>query len=169
MSNKTESFGSLFQKQLKAAIKEQKSQDLRDYVLRNWKLFCSNRSRMELIREELEQRGEYSVGALLDALNVPECVCLRRTPLKELTRPAWNLHKGEMVKAFTQELAKRNNDNLMVIFVSGANAVLMTNMAPGNMDAGPLIRLPLDDNPAYVCSMTDAAAIYDRVFKKQEE
>lgn len=115
-----------FRAGLRKAKAQRKSDDILMFMRKHWSLFCGSSRQMQLICEELEQRGELDPTNLGDALGLPENVLMKKVKAVNTAELLLNPAKHQLLKLF-KETCK---GELVLIAVAGEHSVVLTNMQP---------------------------------------
>ena len=118
-----------FKAGLRQAKKEQKSDDIVQFMRDNWKLFCSSRKRMDNICEELEQQGQLNPTALSAALDLDERILFKRVKIVDTADAMLNLPKSDLYKTFIGLDRVKNHKEACLIAVAGKFSSVLTDMA----------------------------------------
>lgn len=159
-----------FREGLKQAKREQKSDDIVQYMRDHWKLFCSSRKEMESICEELGQRGDLSPTALADALGLPDCILFKKVKVVDTAKTLLRLKTSDLYKTFTGLKRVQDGQDTCLLVVAGGHTLVMTNMRP-ELPPG-LVDIRIKDEEGRAISVfpaDDAPQRLPRVFIPQEK
>ena len=125
------SFLEAFKGSLKDARKQRKSDELLDFIIGNWSLFCSSKACMDQVVEELVQYDDLSVTALAEALGIPSYVIFKKVKMVDTARVYLSRTKSPLYKLYKEQLEKRRtgitDPALCLFLVAGNHTLVMTN------------------------------------------
>lgn len=135
--------------------KQQKSDDIIEFIKTNWKLFTARRSEMTAAVQSLGSPGTpYSVDGLCDVLGIPPNVYFKRSPVKDVGAAILDFPNTKLYEIF-EKCAEANPDEQVCLFVvAGKKSICITNMP---------IQYPPDDVICYLPARDDI-----HIFKASE-
>lgn len=121
-----------FMSDMKAAYqqerRQQKSNDIIQFITANWKLFARSRSEMSAVTQQLGNQLPYTVDALCDALGLPNCLFFKRSPVKDVAGAILNFPGSQLLELFMKCKAVTSNGEACLVLVAGTKSIVITNM-----------------------------------------
>lgn len=122
--------------------KQQKSDDIIEFIKANWKLFTARRSEMAAAVQSLGSPGiPYSVDGLCDVLGIPDNVLFKRSPVKDVGNAVLNFPNTKLYEIFDKCYEARGQEEICLFIVAGKSSIVITNMP---------IQFPPDDMICYL-------------------
>ena len=163
----------VFANDVKESIKARKSEDILDFIRKNWKLFCTTRQQMDIIAEELSQRGELTVTNLCDALCLPDYVVFKKAKIVDTAGLVMRPKTSALYKLFKKTLEQRAPSRLLcLIVVAGEHTVAISNLraskaAPGKVNMSITAEEDGEDD-IHIIPYTDLQDRYPTLFIHEE-
>lgn len=152
--------------------KQQKSDDIIEFIKTNWKLFTASRGEMLTAVQSLGSNGiPYSVDGLCDALGIPDNVLFKRSPVKDIGAAILDFRKNKLWDIFQKCLEVRGvtQKEICLFVVAGKKSICITNMATSYGDLGMLCYLPMgSENDIHIFKAADAPYRLPYLFKHEE-
>jgi len=121
-----------FKAGLRAANRAVKSDEIVEYVRRNWRYFSPTRRNMEELCQELSSRGELTVTGLADALGLPSEVVFKKAKLVDAANLVLKMQTSPLYRLFMDTLEGRREKcqgaRLCLVVVAGDRTLVMTDM-----------------------------------------
>ena len=162
-----------FANDVKESIKARKSEDILEFIRKNWRLFCATRQQMDMICEELVQRGELTVSALCDALCLPDHVVFKKAKVVDTAGLVMRPRTSALFKLYKRTLEQRAPSRLLcLIVVAGEHTVAISNLraskaAPGKVNMF-ITAEDEDMDDIHIIPYTDLAERYPTLFTHEE-
>lgn len=117
--------------------KQQKSDDIIEFIKSNWKFFVSRRGEMTTAVQSLGTSGQpYSVDGLCDVLGVPTNVLFKRSPVKDIGAAMLDFPNSQLWKLF-MKCSEAVGSEICLFIVAGTKSIcitdMQTRMEPGTM------------------------------------
>ena len=106
--------------------RQQRSNDIIDFIAANWKFFTPTRAAMNAIVSQLGQQVPYTVDALCDQLGLPNNVYFKRSPVADIGGTLLDFEKSKLFELFQGCL--KNHRETCLFVVAGKKSVVITNM-----------------------------------------
>lgn len=171
-----DSLVSMFRKEIRAAEKQAKSDDILDFIKKNWKLFASSKRHVEDLCEELQQRGDLSVTALAEALGIPDCVFFKKIKVVDTAKFMLRASRSPLLALFNKTVEERSQaghatPELCLFLVAGEHSLVLTNMITRRVPGGCQLLLTSEsgDSDIHVFGYTDAPARLPALFGNKED
>ena len=157
--------------------KQQKSDDIIEFIKTNWKLFTGRRSEMITAVQSLGSPGiPYSVDGLCDVLGIPVNVYFKRSPVKDIGAAVLDFQKSKLYEIFQKCYeAQRSNEysgcsKVCLFVVAGQKSIVITNFPTDYIPGGVLCYLPMDgDDDIHIFKVADAPYRLPHLFQHDEE
>lgn len=153
--------------------KQQKSDDIIEFIKTNWKLFTARRSEMAAAVQSLGSPGiPYSVDGLCDVLGIPTNVYFKRSPVKDIGSAILGFQNNKLRDIFQKCLAVQDatEKEICLFIVAGLKSICITNMATSYGDCGMLCYLPMGfENDIHIFKVADAPYRLPQLFQHDEE
>ncbi len=108
--------------------KQRKSDDIIDFIIDNWKWFVRRKGDMIEIKNNISISSSYSVDALCDALNIPDNVFFKRSPVVDIGGALLNFPASKFMELFISCCEKSSNSEATLFIVAGKKSICITNM-----------------------------------------
>ena len=172
MTQSNDGFLEAFKQGLKEAKKQRKTDDILEFMKKNWKLFCSSKAEMDSLVDEMYQQGGGSVDRLADMLGLPETVLFKKVKLVDTADMLLNLMKSPMYKLFLGQREKSPHlaHGLCIFFVAGDHTLVMTDMSTERVPGLVHISIPDEDlgGSLEVFKASEAPLRLPRLFNHKE-
>lgn len=148
--------------------KQQKSDDIIEFIKTNWKLFTARRSEMTAAVQSLGSPGTpYSVDGLCDVLGIPPNVYFKRSPVKDVGAAILDFPKTKLYDIF-EKCAEANPDEQVCLFiVAGQKSICITNMPIQYPPDDVICYLPARDD-IHIFKATEAMYRLPQLFEHEE-
>lgn len=167
---------SMFRKGIRAAEKQAKSDDILDFIKKNWKLFASSKRLVEDLCEELQQHGDLSVTALAEALGIPDCVLFKKIKVVDSAKLMLRAARSPLFALFNKAVEERRQaghatPELCLFLVAGEHSLVLTNMITRRVPGSCQLMLTPDtgDSDVHVFGYADAPARLPALFGSKED
>ena len=161
-----------FMGDMKAAYQEQKRQqksnDIIQFIQDNWKLFTRTRSEMSGVVSQLGNQLPYTVDALCDALGVPNNVFFKRSPVKDVADAIINFPTSPLLDLFMKCKAVSRNGEACLVLVAGRKSIVITNMQTSFDVAQYDIWFRNDEDELHIFKVSDANFRLPNIFNPKE-
>ena len=149
--------------------KQQKSDDIIEFIKTNWKLFTARRSEMSTAVQSLGSPGiPYSVDGLCDVLGIPPNVYFKRSPVKDVGAAILDFPNTKLYDIF-EKCAEANPDEQVCLFVvAGQKSICITNMPIQYPPDDVICYLPARDD-IHIFKATEAMYRLPQLFEHDEE
>ena len=108
--------------------RQQKSDDIIDFISTNWRLFVPCRADMVAVTSQLGSQLPYSVDALCDALAIPTNVYFKRSPVSDIGGTLLNFEQSKLFDLFQKCKQASSNREACLFIVAGQKSICITNM-----------------------------------------
>jgi len=148
--------------------KQQKSDDIIEFIKTNWKLFTARRSEMTAAVQSLGSPGTpYSVDGLCDVLGIPPNVYFKRSPVKDVGAAILDFPHNKLYDIF-EKCAEANPDEQVCLFVvAGQKSICITNMPIQYPPDDVICYLPARDD-IHIFKATEAMYRLPQLFEHEE-
>ena len=158
----------------KQQAKQQKSDDIIEFIKSNWKLFTARRSDMVTAVQSLGSPGvPYSVDGLCDVLGIPSNVLFKRSPVKDVGNAILDFPKTKLFELFRKCIEVRDvtDQEICLFVVAGLKSIVITNMSTSYCCGGMLCYFPMGsrENDIHIFKAADAPYRMPQLFKHDEE
>lgn len=153
--------------------KQQKSDDIIEFIKTNWKLFTARRSEMAAAVQSLGSPGiPYSVDGLCDVLGIPTNVYFKRSPVKDIGAAILNFKSSKLMELFLKCTEAQNGNDVCMFVVAGKSSICVTDMQT-NMEGGMMLihlRPPIEFiQDIHIFTVADAPYRLPHLFQHDEE
>ena len=153
--------------------KQQKSDDIIEFIKSNWKLFTARRSDMVTAVQSLGSPGvPYSVDGLCDVLGIPSNVLFKRSPVKDVGNAILDFPKTKLFELFRKCIEVRDvtEQEICLFVVAGLKSIVITNMSTSYC-GGMMCYLPTGSHESdiHIFKAADAPYRLPQLFKHDEE
>ena len=151
--------------------KQQKSDDIIEFIKTNWKLFAASRGEMLTAVQSLGSNGiPYSVDGRCDVLGIPDNVLFKRSPVKDVGAAILDFKKNKLWDIFQKCLEVRDvtQKEICLFVVAGLKSIAITNMQT-QYTGSMLCYLPMGgENDIHIFKAADAPYRLPYLFKHEE-
>lgn len=112
----------------KQVKREQKSNDIIEFIEEHWKLFVPRRSAMVAAKEQLGQQTTYSVDSFCDLLGIPTNVYFKRSPVIDIGGALLDFGKSKLLELFKKCVEAQPSHEAVLFVVAGKKSLCITNM-----------------------------------------
>ena len=155
--------------------KQQKSDDIIEFIKANWKLFTASRGEMLTAVQSLGSSGSfpYSVDGLCDTLGIPSNVYFKRSPVKDVGNAILDFPKTKLYEIF-QKCKQAQEDNeynackyICLFVVAGKKSICITDFPIEYPSDDIICYLPATDD-IHIFKAADAMYRLPHLFKHEE-
>lgn len=152
----------------KQVKREQKSNDIIDFIGNNWKLFVPRRSDIALALSQLGSQTVWSVDALCDLLGIPNFVYFKRSPVVDIGGALLDFGKSKLYELFSKCTAAQPSHEAVMFVVAGKKSLCITNMQTHFETTNYDFRYWDDTMEIHVFKAQDAALRLPNLFNPKE-
>ena len=161
-----------FMADMKAAYqqerRQQKSNDIIQFITDHWKLFARSKSEMFAVTRQLGNQLPYTVDALCDALGLPTCVFFKRSPVKDVAGAILSFPGSSLLELFLKCKEVTSNKEACLVLVAGTKSIVITNMQTSFDNCQYDIWYRCDDDEIHIFHIKDAALRLPKLFNPEE-
>lgn len=161
-----------FMADMKAAYqqekRQQKSNDIIQFIVDHWKLFARSRSEMSAVTRQLGNQLPYTVDALCDALGLPTYLFFKRSPVKDVAGAILSVPGSSLLELFLKCKAVTSNGEACLVLVAGAKSIVITNMQTNFDNCQYDIWYRCNDDEIHIFHIKDAALRLPKLFNPGE-
>jgi len=173
MATRTNNIADMFAAGLKEGAKQRKSAEILDFMRTHWELFCTSKTQMNTICEELAQRNELTPTDLANSCGMPPNLLFKQAKVVSAAELVLDPLASPLYKQFKQQRDKmsdeRNEAVLCIIVVAGARSVIITNMTPRIVPGLVHITIPeTGHNDVHIIPVKDALARMPYMFRHED-
>ena len=148
--------------------RQQKSNDIIQFITEHWKLFARSRSEMSAVTSQLGNQLPHTVDALCDALGLPTNVFFKRSPVKDVAAAILNFPSSQLLELFQKCKAVVKNGEACLVLVAGQKSIVITNMQTSFDNCKYDIWYRCDDDEIHIFHIRDAAMRLPNLFTPKE-
>ncbi len=126
--NQLQAFLAAIPTQAKRQRRDQKSNDIIDFIDKHWMLFCSSRQEYRQLKSQLGDVVPYTVDALCDLLGVPDNVLFKKVKIFDTSVALLDFEKSALFKQFVECCGTIRSGEVCLIAVAGERSLIITNM-----------------------------------------
>ena len=152
----------------KQAKREQKSNDIIDFIETNWKLFVSKRADMAAAREQIGTTLPATVDAFCDLLAIPNFVYFKRSPVADIGGALLDFGKSKLFELFTKCASSQPSHEAVLFIVAGKKSICITNMQTTFETTNYDFRYWNENLEVHVFKATDAPLRLPNLFNPRE-
>ena len=108
--------------------REQKSDDIIEFLKAHWDWFFYRRSSMLQLMDGMGNQFPATVDAFCDQLGIPENVWFKRTPINDIKQLYLTFETSRAKKLFIDCVNKSRNHEACLFLVTGKSSMCITNM-----------------------------------------
>lgn len=112
----------------KQVKREERSNDIIEFIESNWRLFVARRAAMTAAKEQLGQQTMYSVDAFCDLLGIPTNVYFKRSPVVDIGGALLDFGKSKLFELFKKCTDAQPSHEAVLFVVAGKKSLCITNM-----------------------------------------
>lgn len=146
----------------------QKSDDIMNWIVENWKLFCSRRTEMSAAVSQLGQQVPYTVDALCDLLGIPNNVYFKRSPVTDVGGTLLSFGKSKLLELFKKCREAQKNHEACLFIVAGQKSICITNMQTSFTNCNCDFWYKDEEDEMHVFKATEAANRLPNLFTHEE-
>lgn len=150
--------------------KQQKSDEIIEFIKEHWNFFCGRRSDMKNAVDMLGSQVEHTVDALCDQLGIPSNVYFKRSPVVDVSGAILNFENSKLMELFVKCCSMSPRGEACLFVVAGKKSIVITNMQT-TFYPGALIMYfkSLGEMPdIHIFSVNDAPKRMPNLFDHQE-
>lgn len=128
MSNDVNDFMTAMSEAYREQRRQQKSDDIIEFIKIHWNLFCSRKDEMRNALDMLGTSVPYTVDALCDQLSIPANVFFKRSPVRDIEGALLNFPDSKFLELFTSCCRTSKNGEVCLFIIAGKKSLVLTNM-----------------------------------------
>ena len=153
----------------KQVKREQKHNDIIEFIEANWKLFVPRRSDMQAAKEQLGQQTQYSVDCFCDLLGIPGFVYFKRSPVVDIGGALLDFGKSKLFELFNRCVQMQSSHEAILFVVAGKKSLCITNMQTTFETTNYDFRYWNENIEVHVFKAQDAALRLPNLFNPRED